>query len=133
MASTDTRTGSRTPDLLRRGAAAAVLAVAVNAIVVYAVTATGAVEPFTHLEPVRVAVFTLGGVVGATLVYGVIRRRRERPDRDFLIVAAVVLVLSWIPDVTFIPTVPGATTGGVVVLMALHATTAAICYAILTR
>jgi Na+-driven multidrug efflux pump len=47
--------------------------------------------------------------------------------------AAVVLVLSWIPDVTFIPTVPGATTGGVVVLIVLHATTAAICYASLTR
>lgn len=126
-------TDPASPDLLRRGAAAAVLAVAVNAVIVFAVTASGAVEPFAHLEPGRVAAFTLGGVVGATIVYAVIRRRRQRPDRDFLIVAAVALVLSWIPDVTFIPTVPGATTGGVVVLIALHATTAVICYASLTR
>ena len=120
-------------DLLRRGATAAVFAVLANVVIVLAVTTVGAVEPFTHLEPVRVAVFTLGGVAGATLAYGVIRRRRDRPDRDFLIVAAVVLVLSWIPDVTVIPTVPGATTDGVVVLMALHVTTAAIAYGVLTR
>ncbi|MDZ7702476.1 MAG: DUF6069 family protein [Halobacteriales archaeon] len=129
MATTD----SRSSDLLRRGAAAAVLAVAVNAVLVFAATASGAVEPFTHLEYPRVALFTIGGVGGASLVYGLIRRRRERPDRDFAIVAAVVLVLSWIPDVTVIPTVLGATTGGVAVLMALHATTAAISYAVLTR
>ena len=108
-------------------------AVIANVVIVLAVTAVGAVEPFAHLEPVRVGLFTLGGVVGATAVYGLIRRRREHPDRDFAVVAAVVLVLSWVPDVTVIPTAPGATTDGVVVLMALHATTAAISYAVLTR
>ena len=133
MTTTGTSTTHASPDLIRRGATAAVLSVAVNALVVLATTSSGAVQPVAHLAYGRVSLFTLAGVVGATLVYGLLRRRRQRPDRDFAIVAAVVLVLSWVPDVTFIPTVPGATTGGVVVLMALHATTAGICYGVLTR
>lgn len=133
MTTTDSSTSIISSDLTRRGAITAALAVVVNVVIVLGVRTTGAVQPFAHLAYARVSLFTVLGVVGATLVYGLIRRRRERPDRDFAVVASVVLVLSWIPDLTFIPTVPGSTTGGVATLMALHATTAAICYGILTR
>lgn len=133
MATTNALTPDASPDLTRRGAAATGVALVVNAIIVLATTATGAVEPFQPLDLPRVLFLTAVGAVGATVVYAVIRRRSTHPDRTFAIVAIAVLLVSFIPDLTFVPSIPGATTPAIAVLMAMHVTTAAISYAVLTR
>ena len=46
----------------------------------------------------RSALFTLVPAVGATLVFAWLARRRARPVRDFVILSAVLLALSLIPD-----------------------------------
>lgn len=133
MATTETLAASASPDLIRRGAVATGLALVVNAFVVFATTSTGAVEPFQPLGYPRVLFLTALGTVGATAVYSLIRQRRARPERDFAVVVVVVLLASFVPDLTFVPTLPGATTPAITVLMAMHVTTAAISYAVLTR
>jgi hypothetical protein len=47
---------------------------------------------------VRSALFTLVPAVGATLVFAWLAGRSEHPVRDFLILSAVLLLLSLIPD-----------------------------------
>lgn len=120
-------------DLLRPGAVALVLAVGVNVIIVFATTSTGAIEPFRALSYPPVATLTAVGVIGATVVYAVIRRRSDNPNRTFAIVAVVVLLVSFVPDIVALPGMPGATTAAIVVLMAMHVTTAGIAYGVLTR
>ncbi|MDG5775586.1 DUF6069 family protein [Haloarculaceae archaeon H-GB2-1] len=118
--------------LLRRGVVALVLAVVAN-LVVTAVGRTAAIAPeFPPLSYRPVALFTALGVVGAVVVYALLRRVTARPDRNFAVVAAVVLVVSLVPDVTFAPTLPGATTAGIGALMLMHVLTAVICVAVLT-
>lgn len=119
-------------DLARRGGIAVVLAVAVNAALVLLADAAGIAPTLEPLSTGPVVVFTVLGVVGATLVYGLLARYRAAPDREFAIVAAVVLLLSLIPDVTYAPTLPGATTAGVVVLSVMHVTAAVVAVAALT-
>lgn len=119
-------------DLARRGGIALVLANAVNVAIVLAAE-SAMIAP--HLEPLStgpVVVFTSLGVVGATVVYGLLARFRTDPDRLFTIVAAVVLVLSLIPDATYAPTLPGATTLGVVLLAIMHVTAALVAVVVLT-
>ena len=119
-------------DLLARGALALVLSLAVNGLVVWAVAATGAVQLFDPLDYGPVFLLTTLGVVGATIVYALVRGWSGRPERTFGVVVVVVLLLSFLPDVLFLPGDPGATTAGIAVLMVIHVTVAAICYAVLT-
>lgn len=120
-------------DLVTRGALAVVLSLVVNGLIVWAVIATGAVRPFDPLNYQPVFLLTTVGAVGATLTYGLVRRVSARPDRTFAVVVVVALLLSFVPDVAWLPGDPGATTAGIGVLMAMHVTTAAICFAVLTR
>src|SRR6056297_182268 len=106
--------------LARRGGIALVLAVLVNVVIVVAADAAGVAPTLEPLSTGPVVLFTALGIVGATVVYGVLARFRETPDRLFTGIAAVVLVLSLIPDVTYAPTLPGATTLGVTVLAIMH-------------
>lgn len=118
--------------LTRRGAIAVVAAVVVNVGLV-SLSEVFMIAP--HLEPLSngpVALFTALGVVGATLVYGLLARFSATPDRLFTIIAVVVSLLSLIPDVTYLPTLPGATTLGVAFLAVMHLTAAAICVVVLT-
>jgi hypothetical protein len=118
--------------LARRGTVALVLAWMVNVAIVFGAEFA---EIAPLLEPLSVGpvlVVTTLGVVGATVVYGLLSRSRENPDRLFTGVAAVVLVLSLIPDVTYAPTIADATTAGVALLAVMHVTTAVVCVAVLT-
>lgn len=119
-------------ELTKRGALAAVLSVVVNLVVLQAVLATGGVPRIDPLSVPPVTLFTILGVVGATAVYGLLVRFSGRPDRTFLIVAAVVLLLSFVPDVGLLQVNPAATVRAVVVLMVMHVTVAAICVWVLT-
>jgi hypothetical protein len=59
-------------------------------------------------------------------------RFTANPARIFTIIAAVVLVVSWIPDLTYIPTVPGSSAEQTVVLMVMHLVAATVIVWMLT-
>lgn len=126
----DVRIGGR--ELAKRGALAVGLSVLANWLLLGAILAGNVVEPFDALSFPPVTLLTAVGAVGATLVYGVLTRVVADPDWIFLLIAAVVLVLSFVPDVALLEVEPGATVPGVVVLMLMHVVVAVICVASLT-
>ena len=119
-------------ELAKRGALAVGASLLANWLLLGAVLAGNVVEPFGALSFPPVTFLTAVGAVGATLVYAAFTRVADNPDRIFLLVAAVVLVLSFVPDVALLEVDPGATVPGVVVLMLMHVTVAVICVAALT-
>lgn len=125
------RVGLRTVAL--RGLAATVLAPLANAALLWAVLATDAARPFEPLQYGSVTLFSALGAVGATLVYGWLVRRSATPDETFVRVAAVVLLLSFLPDAALLFVDPAATVPAVVVLMAMHVVVAWVCVGVLTR
>lgn len=78
-------------------------------------------------------IFTVVPAVVAVLLYALLLRFTASPARVFTILAGVVLVLSLIPDVTYIPTVPGATAGQTAILMVMHVVAAVVIVGMLTR
>jgi len=119
-------------ELARRGTVALVLAAVVNVALVFGAEFA---EIAPLLEPLAVGpvlVVTTLGVVGATAVYGLLSRSRENPDRAFTLVAAVALLLSFLPSAFHVPNLPDSTTLGVALLAAMHVTTAVACVAVLT-
>lgn len=78
-------------------------------------------------------VFTIVPAVIAVIVYALLLRFTRTPERIFTTLAAIVLVGSWIPDLTYIPTVPGASTGQTVVLMLMHLVAAVVIVGMLTK
>ncbi|MFW6435118.1 MAG: DUF6069 family protein [Halovenus sp.] len=135
MSATDTQT-SRPIDiqtLAVKGAVAVVLSALANATLLWAVLATDIVEPFMALSYPPVLFLTVVGAIGATVIYGVLTRRIGDPDRTFERLAAVVLVVSFVPDLGILAFDEAATVGAVAVLMVMHVTVAAVCVAVLTR
>lgn len=126
------RDGISTIVLVRRGMVALALSLVVNWLVTFVAISIAVAPALTALEYGPVTFLTTVGVIGATIVYGILDRFVENPDRVFTIVALVVLVLSLIPDFLVIPNQPGGTlvAGGVLGLM--HVTTAAITVGVLT-
>ncbi|KTG20244.1 DUF6069 family protein [Haloferax profundi] len=119
--------------LARRGLTAVALSLVANALVLTLVLASGAVQPFTPLSYPPVMFLSAVGAIGATLVYGLLSSRVENPDRTFLQVAIVVLVLSFVPDIGLLFGDPQATVAGVLVLMVMHVVVAAVCVGVLTE
>ena len=78
-------------------------------------------------------VFTIVPAVVAVIIYALLLRFTRTPERIFTSLAAVVLVVSWIPDLTYIPDVPGASPAQTAVLMLLHLVAAAVIVGMLTR
>ncbi len=76
--------------------------------------------------------FTLPAAVIAVLLYAALLRRARNPVRTFSIVAAVVFVVTLIPDFTYIPTVPGTTGGQTAVLVVMHIVAACVIVGMLT-
>jgi hypothetical protein len=127
-------------ELLRAGLIAAVLALIINQVIRVAAVALlntdPGFEPLTTWVPVTI--FTVGGVVGATLVYGVLRRLVANPKRVFTIVALVVLLLSFIPNIMLgldpsSAPFPGVTWPNVFTLMLMHLPPAIFSLYFLTR
>lgn len=115
-----------------RGGVAVALSLLANWLLLGAALSTDLVEPFDSLSVPPVTFLTAVGAAGAAVVYWLLARRSDSPDRTFAIVAAVVLVLSLVPDVLLLEFDPAATVSGVLVLVAMHAVVAAICVAALT-
>ena len=77
--------------------------------------------------------FTVVPAIVAVLLYAVLLRFSGNPSRVFTNIAVVVLAVSLIPDLTYIPSVPGATSGQTAVLMVMHVVAAVVIVSMLTR
>ncbi|MFO7925582.1 MAG: DUF6069 family protein [Halobacteriota archaeon] len=126
-----TDTVSRTV-LVRRGVVALALSLVVNWLVTFGAISAAVAPELNALQYGPVTFFTTAGVVGATITYGLLAWGSSNPDRLFAIVAAVVLVVSLIPDFTVIPNQPGGSLVGGGILGVMHVTTAVICVVVLT-
>lgn len=117
-------------------AIATVIAALAANLVVYAIGSlvVGYDPGFVVLAtPGGTIIFTVVPAIVAVLVYAILLRTTSNSARTFTIVAAVVLILSWIPDLTYIPTVPGSSAGQTAVLMIMHAVAALVIVGMLTR
>jgi hypothetical protein len=124
--------GVETRELAKRGGIAVVLSVVANLVVLQAVLVPELVQQFEPLNVGPVAIFSVLGAVGATVAYAIVDRFSETPDRTFVTVAAVVLVLSFIPNILTLQSDPAATVPAVAVLILMHVVAAAACVASLT-
>lgn len=118
-------TGRDSPSLPVRGALAVVLSVLVNVALVIVVGWLAVAPDFRALTVPPVAFLSAIGAIGATVAYWLLDRYVTDTDRTFLRVAAVALLLSFVPDVALLAADPAATPLGVVVLMAMHVVVAA--------
>jgi hypothetical protein len=118
------------------GVVAVVVAVAVNLLIrTVAVSLLGIGEGFLPLGVGPTVVFTVAGMVGAGVVFGLIMRFvKRRPVRLFRRVALVVLLVSLVPDVLmlFSGSMPGATVASVGTLMVEHVASWAVAVGVLT-
>lgn len=105
-----------------------------NILVYYIGSALVTYDPqFIVLADVSAAViFTVIPAIVAVLIYAVLRRISQHPARVFAIIAAVVFVVTLIPDFLYIPTVPGATGAQIAVLALMHVVAAAVIVGMLT-
>ena len=104
-----------------------------NAAVLTGALALDVAPGFRALAWPPVMLLTVGGALGAVAAYWVLSRVSETPDRHFTLLAAVLLVVSFVPDLVLLSADPAATVAGVVVLMVMHVTVAAACVGALTR
>lgn len=118
----------------KRGAVAVVLSIVANAIVLFLARDVLTVAPgFDPIDWTPVVLFTTIGAIAATAVYGATTRLSAIPDRRFTQIAAVALLLSFVPDVGLLLVDPAATLPGVLVLMFMHVVVAVVCVWALAR
>jgi hypothetical protein len=116
------------------GLATVVAAVLANVAVYFLGDALIGYDPdFLILQTVEPTIsMTAMLAVVAVGLYAALLRFTRRPARIFAIVSAVLLVLSIVPDFTYIPTVEGSTNGQVAVLVLQHIVAAAVIVWMLT-
>src|SRR5215218_3381032 len=76
--------------------------------------------------------FTVVPAIVAVLLYAALMRFTSDPARIFKNIAVVLLIVSLIPDLTYIPSVPGATSGQTAVLILMHVVAAIVIVSMLT-
>ncbi len=121
--------------LARVGVVAVAVAVVTNVLIrTVAVSVFGIGEGFLPLGVGPTVLFTVWGMLGAVVAFGLILRFARRPVRLFRRVALVVLLISLVPDVLmlFSGSMPGATVAGVVTLMVEHVASWAVAVGVLT-
>jgi hypothetical protein len=113
------------------GPLAVVATVAANLIVRLAALALFDIRPnFPPLSNAGPTVaFTIIGTSGAVIVFAIISRFARRPVRLFRIIAAIVLLISFLPDVRMLPFESAAAVG---TLMLMHVVAAAVSVGMLT-
>jgi hypothetical protein len=108
------------------------------AVAIIRVLAIGPLGMSADFEPFHwrsLVVSTILGVLGAVVVFGLLGRFTRRPIRWFVIVATVVLILSFSAPLSLlrgVPRPPGTTPGTVWTLNVMHVVVAVICVALLT-
>lgn len=96
------------------------------------------VAAWTGTGPVQIVVATIVYLLMATLVFGAIRRLSSRPDRHYLIVASIALLLSMGPPIALgssygLPGVPPADAVVAITLGLMHVVSFAISVPIFIR
>ncbi|QLK25904.1 DUF6069 family protein [Natrinema zhouii] len=119
-------------DIALSGAVALVLSLLINWLIVFGANTGGIAPELMALNYGPVSLFTTLSVVGATVTYVVLARVAANPDRLFAAVAAIVLLLSLVPDFTVIPSEPGGSLVAGAILGAMHVATAVVCVGALT-
>ena len=127
-----TRSSVDWPTLGKRGGVTLVLSLLINYVLLTVVLQLELVASYEHLAYPPVTIWTTVGVIGATVVYGLLHRWSETPDRTFVRVAIVVLLLSFIPDGALLAFDEAATVGAATILAVLHIPPAAVCIVTLT-
>jgi hypothetical protein len=101
------------PPIVTRGLVAVIVALAINALLL--AVGRGFLPVPSGFEPMQwrpVLLTTAAGAVGGAVVYALLDRVTTRTDRFFLLVAALVLVVSFTPLVTeFLPRLPTTVVG----------------------
>lgn len=112
--------------------AATIASVLIQQIAVALLNPDPAFLPLTMAPPIA---FTVIGVLGAVIVFGLIGRFAKNPVALFQRVALIVLIVSFIPDIMMLVTGfnPGTTVANVVVLMIMHVVAWVITVQMLTR
>jgi hypothetical protein len=77
--------------------------------------------------------FTVVPAIVAVLLYAALMRFTSNPARIFTNIAVVVLIVSLIPDLTYIPLVPGASSAQTAILMLMHVVAAGVIVSMLTK
>ncbi|WP_158055831.1 DUF6069 family protein [Halorussus halophilus] len=119
--------------LLKRGSVAVVAAMVAVAVVRTVAVSLGVPETADPMQLDPILTSSVVGAVGATVVYGVLTRVASRPNRTFVVIAGLVLLVSLVPVVTVAPGLPGVTGAVLVTLAAMHLAVAAVSVLILTR
>lgn len=122
--------------LLWAGPLDVIASVAANALVRAIAQAVFEVPPeFRPFAAGQFIFLTVAGTVGATIVFAVVGWLAKRPIRAFTWIAAVALVLSWLPDFGLLAAkrLPGVSVQSVGALMFMHVVAAAISFGLLTR
>jgi len=116
------------------GLATIVAATIANVLVYYLGAAIVGYDPsFVVLQNAGGAIFfTIPAAIIAVVLYATLLRTTKRPERIFTIISAVVLVLSIVPDLTYIPTVEGSSNAQTAVLILMHIVAAAVIVGMLT-
>lgn len=116
------------------GLGTVIAAVAANVLVYFIASAVVAYDAgFPPLASVGgPIIFTLVPAIVAVVLYAVLLRVASNPERIFTTIAVVVLVLSFVPDLFYIPTVPGASTSQTAVLLVMHIVAAVVIVWMLT-
>jgi Family of unknown function (DUF6069) len=128
--------GSAWKRLLVVGSGLALMAAVANVLVAMALRdGLGVPAAFQPLSTPDVAIFTIVGMIGATLVFAWVARTQPDPRRAFVRIAAVGFIVSLLPDLAVwaMGVFPGTTTAGILSLMALHVVAAGLAVGTLLR
>ena len=107
-------------------AGVAVAASVVNGAIAQIALALGADSSFMPLQPAAYVSLTVVGVLLALAGWTLVRRYSSRPARLLGVLVPAVLLVSFVPDLTTAPQMPGASTLGVIALVLMHITTTVI-------
>ena len=122
--------------LLVVGAGLVLMATVANVLIAMALhNGLGVPAAFQALSTPAVAIGTIVGMIGATLVFAWVARTQPDPRRTFVLIATAGLVVSWLPDLAIwaAAVFPGTTTTGILSLMALHVVAAGFAVGTLLR
>lgn len=129
--STAHRSSIGTRTLVAQGAGAVAIALIVNLAFGWIALTGNLVESTEFFQYPAIVVWTLLGIGGATVVYGILTRRSATPDHTFVRIAAAVLVLSFAPDVGLALFVENVTMSEAIGLMILHVPPAVVAVLVL--
>ena len=111
--------------ILGTGLTFGIIGAVVNAILATVLVAvTGADEEFRAVGAAPVAIFTIAGMLAASVALGIVARRSVTPLRIWVRLATLALLVSWLPDLMLLvnPATPmgTATPAHVAILASLH-------------